>query len=49
MATVVAERLVNRLAVEGITAVRVHERMPVILEEPDWPAWLGQLGGIPPR
>jgi putative SOS response-associated peptidase YedK len=23
----------------------IHERMPVILEQPDWPAWLGEVPG----
>ena len=26
---------------------RVHHRMPVILEEPDWPAWLGETARDP--
>ena len=26
---------------------RVHNRMPVILEEPDWPVWLGEADGDP--
>ncbi len=25
--------------------VRLHDRMPVILEAADWPAWLGEDGG----
>jgi putative SOS response-associated peptidase YedK len=25
----------------------LHERMPVILEPPDWPLWLGETGGDP--
>jgi putative SOS response-associated peptidase YedK len=23
----------------------IHERMPVILEQPDWPTWLGEAEG----
>jgi hypothetical protein len=30
--------------VEQLGPVVPHEHMPVILEEPDWPAWLGELG-----
>ena len=26
----------------------LHERMPVILEAPDWPAWLGEVDGDAP-
>ena len=26
----------------------LHERMPVILEPADWPAWLGEFEGDPP-
>jgi putative SOS response-associated peptidase YedK len=26
---------------------RIHNRMPVILEEPDWPLWLGETDGNP--
>jgi len=26
---------------------QVHNRMPVILEEPDWPVWLGEREGDP--
>jgi len=26
---------------------QVHNRMPVILEEPDWPVWLGEADGDP--
>ena len=25
----------------------LHERMPVVLEEPDWPLWLGETSGDP--
>jgi len=25
----------------------LHERMPVVLEEPDWPLWLGETDGDP--
>ena len=25
----------------------LHERMPVILEAPDWPAWLGEVESDP--
>ena len=25
----------------------LHERMPVVLEEPDWPLWLGETNGDP--
>jgi putative SOS response-associated peptidase YedK len=25
----------------------LHDRMPVILEPPDWPAWLGEVEGDP--
>jgi len=25
----------------------LHERMPVILEKPDWPAWLGETEADP--
>jgi putative SOS response-associated peptidase YedK len=25
----------------------LHERMPLILEEKDWPAWLGETGADP--
>ena len=26
----------------------LHNRMPVVLEAADWPAWLGEAGGAPP-
>jgi putative SOS response-associated peptidase YedK len=26
----------------------IHERMPVILEQPDWPMWLGEIEGDAP-
>lgn len=25
----------------------IHERMPVIIEPPDWPVWLGEREGVP--
>jgi len=25
----------------------LHDRMPVILDQPDWPAWLGEAEGDP--
>lgn len=25
----------------------VHDRMPVVIEEADWPAWLGEIEGNP--
>jgi putative SOS response-associated peptidase YedK len=30
------------------TMQQLHERMPVILEATDWPAWLGEVEGDPP-
>jgi len=29
----------------NVTMQQLHERMPVILEAPDWPAWLGEIEG----
>jgi putative SOS response-associated peptidase YedK len=29
------------------TMSRLHDRMPVILEAADWPAWLGEAAGDP--
>ncbi len=33
----------------GTDVAALHNRMPVILEPADWPAWLGEVEGIPPR
>ncbi len=30
------------------TMRQLHERMPVVLETADWPAWLGEVPGEPP-
>ncbi len=29
------------------TLRQLHDRMPVVVEEPDWPVWLGEEGGNP--
>ncbi|MDR3535219.1 MAG: SOS response-associated peptidase [Acetobacteraceae bacterium] len=29
------------------TMSELHDRMPVIVEEPDWPVWLGEVDGSP--
>jgi putative SOS response-associated peptidase YedK len=29
------------------TTARLHDRLPVIVEPADWPAWLGEAGGHP--
>jgi putative SOS response-associated peptidase YedK len=31
----------------GADIAALHDRMPVILEEPDWPAWLGEIEDDP--
>ena len=38
--TVVTTNAVDQLG-------HLHERMPVVLEREDWPAWLGEAGGDP--
>lgn len=30
------------------TMAALHERMPVVLEEPSWPIWLGEVEGNGP-
>lgn len=46
-----AGEVVRSIAVVTTTAAPalrfLHERMPVILEEADWPAWLGEAPGDP--
>jgi len=29
------------------TVAELHDRMPVILEQKDWPVWLGEVEGVP--
>jgi putative SOS response-associated peptidase YedK len=31
----------------NVEMARIHNRMPVIVEEPDWPLWLGETAGDP--
>jgi putative SOS response-associated peptidase YedK len=31
------------------TMTKLHDRMPVIVEQPDWPLWLGEVEDDPAR
>jgi putative SOS response-associated peptidase YedK len=38
-------RYASFLPAEAIEMAELHDRMPVILEQADWPVWLGELEG----
>jgi putative SOS response-associated peptidase YedK len=29
------------------TVAKIHDRMPLVLDEPDWAVWLGEVPGMP--
>ncbi|WP_158931403.1 SOS response-associated peptidase family protein [Acidisphaera sp. S103] len=44
------ERTYCSITVEATGAVaKVHDRMPLMLDEADWPLWLGEVEGDPAR